>query len=258
MLFLSEQPHLNETDTVIYHFVMTHLDEVPHMSTRALALETATSTASVVRFCKKFGVSGFSEFKMRLKLYLAAKQTDRKRAYDHGADEDELISFFSRVKDSFYRTKIDEAAQLLMERDLVIFLGIGSSAVTAEYGALYFSSMFGLAVRIGNAYNYPIEHLSNEIAKRTCVIALSVSGETKEIVEYVSHPNLSQSSTISITNNAKSTLARVTDLNIPYYVSKENNQSADITTQVPALFIIEKLAKRISRLKGITQLPSQQ
>ncbi|MGM0217738.1 hypothetical protein IGI43_000836 [Enterococcus sp. AZ126] len=132
---------------------------------------------------------------------------------------------------------------------MVIFIGIGTSNIVAEYGALYFSSLFNMAIRIEDPNNYPINYLSSTLAKKMCIIALSVSGETNEIITYLNHLNLSDSSIISVTNNSKSTIARLADINIPYYISIEKIDQSDVTTQIPAIFIIEKLAKEVRKKK---------
>ncbi|MDH6363885.1 DNA-binding MurR/RpiR family transcriptional regulator [Enterococcus sp. PF1-24] len=63
----------------------------------------------------------------------------------------------------------------------------------------------------------------------------------------MNHFNLKDSSIISITNSSNSTIAKLSDVNIPYYVSREELDGADITSQVPALFTIEYLAKEVRK-----------
>lgn len=246
MLFLSDTPELNETDLTIYQSVTKHFADIEHVSVRQLALESQTSTASVLRFCKKFGTTGFSEFKVRLAAYVHAH--DNTQPPVGMIVTPELINFFSRFQDTYYREKIDDAVSLLLEKELVIFLGLGSSNIVAEYGALYFSSNFTMAVRIEDPNNCPVSYISSELAQRACIIALSVSGETPEIIDYLGHFNLSDISIISITSTGTSTVAQLSDVNIPYHIAIEKVQDAvkdepDITTQVPALFIVETLAR---------------
>lgn len=248
MLFLDKTPDLNDTDMIIYKFIITHLNDINKMSIRELADSTHTSTASILRFCKKFNSSGYSEFKIRLQSYLAS-ENKTKHFNDDTNLENELITFITRSHDSFFKNKIDEAVELLLEKELVVFIGIGSSNISAEYGALYFSSLFNMAIRIEDPNNHPITYLSSTLAKKMCIIALSVSGETNEVISYLNHLNLTDSSIISITNNSKSTIARLADINIPYYISMEKIDYTDVTTQIPAIFIIEKLAREVRKIK---------
>ncbi|MDN6626001.1 MAG: SIS domain-containing protein, partial [Pisciglobus halotolerans] len=110
--------------------------------------------------------------------------------------------------------------------------------------------IFNIALRIEDLINFPIDYLSKELSEKICVIALSVSGETTEVVSCLSHLNLSNSSIISITNSSDCTVAELSDVNIPYYISKEYNKHANITSQIPALYTIEYLAKEVRKLKN--------
>ncbi|KHF12487.1 RpiR family transcriptional regulator, partial [Vibrio parahaemolyticus] len=42
-----------------------------------------------------------------------------------------------------------------------------------------------------------------------------------------------------------STIARLSDANIAYYINKEMYQEANITSQLPALYTIENIAREI-------------
>lgn len=241
MLFLDYTPELTEIDFLIYNYIKDHITEVVYMRVRDLAKETHTSTASIVRFCKKFECAGFSEFKIRLNLYLKEYENIHRSSYDIMAIE----NFISRARDLHYQEKIKQAVKILMDKDLVLFLGMGSSNISAEYGALYFSSIFNMALRIEDPSNHPIKHLESNFGRQIAIIALSVSGETIEIIDYLNSLNLKESAVISITNSANSTIAKLSDLNIPYYITREQLDGADITTQIPAIFTIEYLAKEV-------------
>ncbi|MFR8961359.1 MAG: MurR/RpiR family transcriptional regulator, partial [Enterococcus faecalis] len=46
----------------------------------------------------------------------------------------------------------------------------------------------------------------------------------------------------------KSTIAQLSTVTIPYYITTEKSSIADVTSQLPALFLIEKLAKTVSTM----------
>ena len=66
---------LNETEAQVYNYVMMNRDKVIDENIRELAHDTHVSTATVIRFCKKMGCSGFLEFKYKLKDYLNTHKT---------------------------------------------------------------------------------------------------------------------------------------------------------------------------------------
>ncbi|MDN6162055.1 MAG: MurR/RpiR family transcriptional regulator [Atopostipes sp.] len=239
MLFLDYTPDLTPLEKDIYRYIAAHLDQVIYMRIRDLAEKTHTSPTTILRFCEKFECEGFSEFRIKLKIHF--ENQDKKTLEE--TDETALIDFIHRANQPLYQENIENAIDLLKNKELILFLGSGSSNILSEYGSLYFSSIFKIALRIEDPINLPLDYISEELSEKICIIVLSVSGETNEIVKALHHPNLVNCSVISITNSAKSTIAEFSDVNIPYYISKEYNKSADITTQIPALYTIELLAK---------------
>lgn len=246
MLFLKYTPELSNIDLEIYKYVATHIDQVVYMRIRDLAKNTHSSTASVLRFCKKFECEGFSEFKIKLQLYKESLKDDHPI---HAVDESAFINFIHRTSESNFQETLRAAAQLLAQKELVIFIGSGSSNIIAEYGVLYFSSIFSMAFRIEDPANHPIDFFSKSLAEKVCVIALSVSGETKNIVNYLNQFLANRSTIISITNSSNSTISKLSDVNLAYYISTEKNGDADLTSQVPALYTIEYLAKEVRKIK---------
>ena len=250
MLFLNTSPQLSDTDIMIYKYIMENADKVIYMRVRDLADQTHSSSASILRFCRKFECSGFPEFKTRLKLYLKKQKNTKLQTID----EESLIHFFEQSVESTFTKKINQVVDLLETKEFVVFLGMGSSNIIASYGALYFSSIFTFAIRIEDPSNYPIEFLTNQIADKICLIVLSVSGETKEIIDYMKHLNFSATTIVSITNNSNSTIAKLSTLNIPYYMQAEKYRNFDVTTQVPALYTIERIAKEINNRRVLQEI----
>lgn len=242
MLFLEKMPDLTNVEYQIYLYVSNHLKETTYMRIRELASATHTSTATIQRFCNKFDCEGFSEFKVRLKLYINQQNSNKSVML---FDTTTYIDFLQRAMQPHFHSIIEEATELLRDKDLIIFLGVGSSNIMAEYGSLYFTSLFQMAVRFQDPVTDPFFYMSEEIVSRSCIIALSVSGETREIIKYLSDFKLRSADIISITNSTNNSVAKLSTINIPYYIQKENIGEQDITSQIPTLYIIELLAKTV-------------
>ena len=58
----------------MYNYVVKNLKHILNLSVRELADEVHVSTATVMRFCKKMGYSGFSELKYKIKEFFAKKK----------------------------------------------------------------------------------------------------------------------------------------------------------------------------------------
>ncbi|MDR6997810.1 MurR/RpiR family transcriptional regulator [Neobacillus niacini] len=229
----------NELETSLYNYISQNSDKVAYMRIRELADETHVSTATILRFCKKLNCEGFSEFKVKLKMYL---KEDKKTIIK--SSQQSLVEFFERTIKGDLEEKIREAASLVSNADNVVFIGIGSSGILAEYGARYFSSLGKFSLYIKDPH-FPIH---SKLMFNSVTIALSVSGENNFTVTHLNQLKQEGSKVVSITNHKLSTIAKISDLNISYYVTEEVFEESNITTQVPVVYILESMAREIYKL----------
>lgn len=94
----------------VYHYITQHIDSIGQITAKEIAEECFCTTTTVNRFCKKYGVSGFSDFS-------AIIDYERKQV-DDGVIKDKKI-------DSDFLDKVDK------ERVLFLF-GSGASLFTAH------------------------------------------------------------------------------------------------------------------------------
>ena len=245
MLFLDYTPKLNETDMDIYHYIMQAPRKVTHMRIRELAYDTHTSTATILRFCRKFECAGFPEFKVRLQIHL---DVDASHENSH-EESNELIHFLNKTQDAEFQKLLNDAAMLLSDNSVLLTIGEGSSNILSEYASMYFSRMGIMTFRIEDPHNLPIAFMDDEMLSKTVVMALSVSGQTEVVLDYLTDMTLGRCPIISITNNKTNKIAKVSTINIPYYINAHSIKSNDVTSQVPVMYIIETIAKKLRSLK---------
>lgn len=237
MFSYDEIQKYNETDIRIYKYILSNLDKVQYMTIRELAKEMRISTSTILRFCNKNNFEGYSEFKDALKMEINTQD-----ACQPMEDLQELSDFFVRANSSAFEEKLLFAVDTIRKADLIIFIGMGSSGTLAKYGARYFSNMGHFAVGLEDAF-YPIESFR---WKNTVVIALSESGETQRLIEAINQFRQKSCCVLSVTNSPLSTLAKMSDWNFSYNLNTRRiNGGYNGTTQIPVIFMIETLAKRI-------------
>lgn len=120
----------------------------------------------------------------------------------------------------------------------------------AEYGARYFSNLGTFSMYIKDPH-FPIHA---KVRQNSITIALSTSGENTFTITHLKQLKQEQNKIISITNNRQSTISKISDINIPYYVSEEFYESANITTQVPVLFVLEWLGREVYRRNKLMKI----
>lgn len=233
---------LNALELDIYNYVIKNSDQVLKLKIRELAEETHVSTSTILRFCNKVGCEGYTEFKILFKQYLGEKNKHSKLCDTHL-----MLDYFKKISDKNFENKIVELALEIAKHRLVIIVGIGTSGILAKYGARCFTNFGTLAQYIEDPF-IPIPH---ELYSDAIILFLSVSGETREVIEIACQFKKSKSTIISVTNDEINTIAKMSDMSISYYMPKEIvASSVNVTSQVPVLFILETLAQKVHQIKN--------
>ena len=246
MFAAEEIQSLNELELGVYQYVTRHWDSVSYMRIRELAAEAHVSTSTILRFCKKMGCDGYAEFKIRIREYAG-----RQSVAPIPENFSELKAFFDRMETKKLQRKLESAASLAAKADRVIFIGIGNSGNIAQYGARYFSNLGKFSSYVSDPF-YPMGQIS---VISTAAIVLSVSGESEQVIRIVNELKTAGCHIICITNTEHSTVAKLSDVSLPYYITMHRDEAqVDYSSQVPAVFLVETLGKRVhSRLTEDTE-----
>lgn len=228
---------LNELELEVYGYIMQHKNAISYMRIREVATEAHVSTTTVLRFCKKMGCDGYSEFKLKMKEY-----NKQKSIHKISENLSEIKAFFERLETEKFQSKLEEAAAMIAKMERVLFTGIGTSGHIGQYGARCFTNIGKFSLCISDPY-CPINMQETE---NTVVIVLSVSGETGQTIKIVNALKRCNCKIISITNTKSCTISKLSDINISYYITMhQDEEHTDYTSQVPAISIIEALANKI-------------
>lgn len=227
-----------ETDRVIYDYIMQHKAKIYYMRVRDLAEAAHVSPASVVRLMKKGGYESFAEFKSEIRRQV--RQVQQETVFDTKEIVDE---FFNRTLTNDYNQQLDKAVELIHKANLVIFLGIGTSGILAEYGSRQFVNLGQRTFFVKDPF-YPLGNSSEDFTGSVAII-LSVSGETEQVLEQTATLKAQGSKIISITNTSRNTLAKSSDVNLAYHLTPEMvKKRVNITSQVPVTYLLETLARK--------------
>ena len=230
----------NQLEMDVYNYIVQNEEQVIRMKVRELADAVHVSTTTILRFCKKAGCEGYSEFRLKLKQEMASQETSRL-----DMDIEVLKDFFQRAQTKAFQENIKAALELLMKSTSIIFVGVGSSAIMGLYGARYFNNVGWLSFAIGDPFT-PVFRGKNE---NTVAVALSVSGETEQTITLAERLKRRGCPLISITNKANCSIAKMGDCTINYYLpAYKTHGDYDITSQIAVAFILESLGRQLRRI----------
>lgn len=231
----------------IYNYLLDNKEKVAYMKIREFAHESHVSTTSILKFCQKLGFYSYTEFRMAFRQYL---QEDKKQSLLTN-DTSEIIDFLKRSDSVEFNQQINEITKSILEAKQTIFIGSGNSGVMAKYGARFLSSIGELTLYIDDPH-YPIK---GNLFSDSVVIICSVSGESNDIITHINSFKSKNCTIISITNNQSSTISKMSDINLSYYISQNKNDRYDITSQIPVISIIEKIGRKLYQLKSEEEVP---
>ena len=203
------------------------------MFLRLFLLYDAGVRHNILNFVKKMGYKSFKEFKLAYRL-----QERKSRASKRVYDDKQVIGALMQLDNEYYQEKLDIAKAMIGNHNNLIFTGIGNSGLIGTYGARIFSSVGKYA----NAISDPFVRI-NASMEDTVIIALSISGKTPELLRIVESCKILGAQIISITTNMKSPLALMSNVTIPYFLKTDTVDQIDLTSQILAVAIIERLAR---------------
>lgn len=224
---------LNKSDNEILSYCIRNNKRISEMKVQEVADELYTSPASVIRFCKKLGFSGFSEFKAALKVEIfqsKGAQAEESRPTDFLRDVRKTIQLIQEET-------IDRILEKIHASRRVEFYAAGSSrTVAAEF-------VKRLQIIGKPAFWYDDSSLMNISAKQVTeedlVIAISVSGETSLVIAAANMAKSRGATIVSVTNLGSNTLSDMADENV--YVNSTFFMKSEITvrSRVQLLLVCE-------------------
>lgn len=229
---------LNELEMEVYRYVADHRATIPYMRIRELAAAAHVSTTTVLRFCKKMNCNGYSEFRFRMKE-LGGQNTD----VSFPDKKQEIDRFFDELLPSpEFQEQLDQVVAMMAKADRIVFFGVGSSLSIAQYAAHCCTNVGKFSLCVLDPF-YPTRLVPKISA---LAVMLSVSGESQQLLEFAQDLRKTSCPFISITSSRQCTLARMADVALATGISQERRDSVDYSTQVPTLYLVELLARKLA------------
>lgn len=155
-----------------------------------IAIQSDTSAASIVRFTKILGFSGLEEFKLSLAIEQGSSQN--KKMIDPIVSADDTVgelaekvealisSTLNDMKNLLVEDEIEVAIEKIRQAETVYLLGIGASSLTA-YNLYHKLNRAGKKTAFCFDAHMNLEFI-NYATEKDVVIAISYSGQTREVL----------------------------------------------------------------------------
>lgn len=211
-------PRLSRSERAVADLIRTRPTEVALLSLQALAQQCGTSEASVLRFCRSIGYSGYQDFKSGLVVDLLKHQPPAASTDGHGeiggADiwtnvQTHATRGLEQTIARLDRQLVEELASRILASRRVAVLGVSGSAGVATVFA------FGLLAcgieAIHPVDRVEIERLCSLLSPEVVVIGISHSGNAPEVVTGLARAVQAGCFNVAVTHFELSPVARAAD-----------------------------------------------
>ncbi|MDF2503517.1 MurR/RpiR family transcriptional regulator [Clostridium sp.] len=255
-----------EAEKKIANYIINNKEEVIEMTIAELAAASGASEATISRFCKKCNMKGFHHLKISLAKEIVESNMDA-IPVSNDIDEnnipqslqnilankiEELRQTISMINEESFK----EILHLLNNAKSVQFAAVGNTIPVALDGTYKFNQI-GIKAISNTIWETQLAYTYN-LTNEDVLISISNSGASKRLLTVIEAANEKKATTIAITNNEWSPIAKASKYHITtatreklfmdeYYFSRV---SASMVIEILYLFLTvkkEDVYKNISR-----------
>lgn len=204
---------LFDAEKRVADYILANPDKVIDMTVSEVAEVSEASNATIIRVCKKCGCQGFHHLKIKMaKESVATQEKQVSNTIDIQDMEQSLHNILVNKCEELKQTLVNIPAEELKAivncikgARLVVFAALGNTIPVALDGAYKFNQL-GITTLASTIWETQMA-VTHTISDRDVVIAISASGESKNLLTLVDIAKEKGATAIAITNYAKSSLA---------------------------------------------------
>ncbi|GER67467.1 transcriptional regulator [Weizmannia acidilactici] len=237
----------SEKERKIADYILSNPQHLVHSTINQVADDLLVADATVFRFCKRIGFSGFQAMKIALaaeaarpeiEVNEAIKDTDSEKAVAVKVFESNIQTLRDTIH-TFNQKHLHDAVEFIRKANSVIFYGFGSSAIVAlDAHEKFLQTDLKTA-----AYTDPHLQLLSaaKLTSDDAAILISHFGSDKDMLKLLHTIQENGAKTIGITQFAKSPLSQKVDVPL-FTVSQETDfRSSSFSSRIVQLSIIDAL-----------------
>lgn len=254
----SALPALSDSERRVALWVLDHVDLAIRQSMSAIAQTVEVSDTTVLRMCRTAGFAGFTD----LKLALVRDTGERSAAGPEEGEGEGDLGWASRVFNANIQA-ITDTLSMLHQGDFaraldlvagachILIGGIGGSGIVAQ---AFYQRCFRLGLRCDAPVDSQLQLMhASLLGPGDLAVAISYSGITNDPVLLLQEARTQGASTLCITGNPRSPLARLADV-VLVSVSHEL-RSEPMAAQIAQLTLVDALyAALVARAPDTAQL----
>lgn len=237
-----------EQEKKIANYIMQNHEKVVNMTIGELAEASGTSVATISRFCKKCNVEGFHHLKIGLAREIVESDVDVPVSNTISRDNigQSLQNILANKIEELKQTvslinvkQLDEILDCIQNAGVVQLVAVGNTIPVALDGAFKLNQI-GIKTIAGTIWETQLS-FALSLQKGDVLIAISNSGESRQVVKMVKAAKKNGATVVGITNNPKSTIGLLVDYHIQTATREKLFLNEFCFSRVSAVTVIEIL-----------------
>lgn len=231
----------------VANYVIAHAHDVVNMNNSELAKACETSVATISRFVKKCGVESFHQFKVvlardvvlgedvQVSSTISLEDVHTSIANIQANKMNEIKATLSLLDEK----QLKEVVALLSKAAMIQIVAVGNT-IPVAINAQYMFNEIGLRAMAGTIWETQLA-FSMTLTPQDVMIAISNTGESKDVVKMIHNAREGGAKVIAITNNPQSTIASLADYHLQSATREKLFLNEFYFSRVSAMTIIEVL-----------------
>lgn len=242
---------LTKSGKKLANYILANTYDTQYLSITSLADNSGVSEATITRFCRVLGLSGYNDLK--LALAKSERTTDIGDTMDtpqaiHSSDDlstvckklyDSYFASFHETVEQLDAVSFGRAVDLLVNAEHVYCYGQGSSMVMAMEAWARFSTITAKFVHIADSHMQTIAAALS--TSRDVILFFSYSGSTKDMVEVLNIAQERAIPVILVTHFRNSFAASYADVTLICGYNESPLQSGAVAAKIGQLLLIDCL-----------------
>ena len=232
-------PSLRPSEQKVASYILEHPEDVIHLSVTELSKRCGVSDAAIIKFCQRIGYKGYQEMKIYLAKELVSPTLE---IYGEIERNDEIKT----VKEKIFRMNtqalqdtrklldddaLEQAANAIAGATKVNIYGVGASGFVAMDAQL---KLLRIGIEATSFYDAHVQtYLAALLSPGDVALAISDSGNTKDVVRALLVAKERGAKTICITSAPDSAVSKAADIKLYTAATESIFRSGAIASASP-------------------------
>ena len=239
---------LTKSEQKVATYTIENMKHIAYVSVTDVAKKCGVGEATIFRFAKKIGYSGYYEFKKDIIEIIENKSENNKREAKNKT-YDSIQTMLEHTIALHDDETLLNVAKVIKNANNIYIFGLGLSNLSAKAAEIRLSFM-GY-----NTFAFSDNHIelikANLIKENDVVIGLSVSGKTIDTIKHLEIAKSRGATIIGITNYRPSKISDLSDYTLLTASKDVLAQGTSLITQTSQLIVLEEICEKLEHLDKV-------